>query len=129
MSRSLEFQCLESYAWRHSFELRYYPQEALSSQLAPGQHLSHPPPCKETGRPTSQPRNPAAWRAAKRAALLRQPRPGGWYFRYIVLSKYFVSAAKQGALCTSSYLIAITCLESPLQLRRLKLATRKYNLK
>lgn len=48
---------------------------------------------------------------------------------YPVLSKYFVSGTKQCVVCGSSSLLVLTCLESPLQLQRLKLATRKDNLK
>lgn len=46
----------------------------------------------------------------------------------VEVSKYFVPATKWSALYTSSHLIARICLESPLQLRKLKLATRKDNL-
>lgn len=48
---------------------------------------------------------------------------------YPVLSKNFVSGTKQHVVRGSSSLLVLTCLESPLQLRRLKLVTRKDNLK
>ena len=44
---------------------------------------------------------------------------------YPVLSKNFVSGTKQRVVRGSSSLLVLTCLESPLQLRRLKLVTRK----
>lgn len=48
---------------------------------------------------------------------------------YPVLSKNSVSGTKQHVVRGSSSLLVLTCLESPLQLRRLKLSTRKDNLK